>query len=181
MANSGDRASIQVRLEALRREPVVSLAQVRRLLHALRDLDSTHPGHQLSALVHAAIAESQVSTAAWLLDRVERILAAAEEAPVEELARRVARDEDFRRISRFVRRSQAQFGALAEDGTARIPYVDVGSYTRQGRPVRGYSRYVGYEHLRALPGLTDRPEVVQQVIRCLIDGRHRRHQPPGPS
>ena len=177
MANSGDRAAIQVRLEALRREPVVSLAQVRRLLHAL---DSTHPGHQLSALVHAAIAESQVSTAAWLLDHVERVLGRADPAPVQELARLVARDEDFRRINRFVRTSHARFGALTGSGE-EIPYVEVGPHERQRRPVRGYSRYVGYEHLRVLPGLTDRAEVVQQVIRCLIDGRHRRHHPLGPS
>ena len=152
-----DEAALRARLEAFQREPVVSLASVRRLHAALGDLTSIRPDLRLLATIQAAFAESQASTAAWLFDRVERVLEQSGEAPVAELARLIARDDIFVRISRFMRRSRAQFGALAEDGTARIPYVDVGSYPRQGRPVRGYSRYVGYEHLRALPALQTVP------------------------
>lgn len=168
-----DEAALRAWLEALRREPVVSLASVRRLHLLLRDLTNAKPELRLIAAVQAAIAESQLSTAGWLLDRVERVLDGMEVAPVVERAGLIARDEDFRRISRLIRRSRAQFGALSGDGE-EIPFVEVGPHVRQGRPVRGYSRYVGYEHLRALPGLVERPEAVQQVIRCLIDGRHRR-------
>ena len=168
-----DEAALRAHLEAFQREPVVSLASVRRLHAALGALTSIRPDRRLLATIQAAIAESQASTAAWLFDRVERVLEQSGPAPVAELARLVARDDIFVRISRFIRRSRAQFGALTANGDV-LPHVDVGPHLRQGRPVRGYSRYVGYEHLRGLPGLATRPAVVQRVVRCLVDGEHRR-------
>jgi len=161
-------------LEAAQREPVISLASIRRLQRTIRDLNHGNSTRQLLVVAHAVLLEAQASTAGWLLDRVERVVAEVGDAPVEELTRQVARDWDFRRVSRSMRHSKAQWGALAGDGE-EIPHVDVGPHVRQGRPVRGYSRYVGYEHLRGLPGLAGRPQVVQQVVRCLIEGRHRRH------
>ena len=173
MTRERDEAVLHQRLEALRQEPVVSLASVRRLQRLVRDLGHVRPERHLLAAAQAMLLECQAWSAARLLDLVERVLAEAGDASVRDLARLVARDWDFLRVSRSMRHSQARWGALTHDGE-EIPYVEVGAYTRQGRPVRGYLRYVGYEHLRGLPGLAERPPAVQQVIRCLIDGENLR-------
>lgn len=174
-------AALQAHLAAIQHEPVVSLASVRRLHRLLDQLRNADPVTRSAAHIETALLEVQASAASRLLDRVERILVDAKPGTVEELAQRVARDDVFKLISRNMRRTRALFDALRPDVNERVPFVDVGAYTRQGRPVRGYSRYVGYVHLKGLAGLADRPVLVQEIIRCLIEGRHRRAGPsPGP-
>lgn len=167
-------AAVQTHLEDLKHEPVVSLVRTRHLHRLLRDLQSTNPVVEGIAYIESTMFEVLVFDARWLLDRVERVLEGAGPGDVADLARQVTRDYEFQRISRIMRRTRASFDAFRPELDERIPIVDVPAYTRQGRPVRGYSRYVGYVHLKGLPGLAERPEVVQQVIGCIIDGSHFR-------
>ena len=167
-------AAVRAHLEALKREPVVSLAKTRHLDRLLRDLQSTNPTVEGIAHIESAMFEVLAFDAHRLLDRIERVLEGAGPGAVEDLAQRVARDFEFQRINRIMRRTRAAFDAFRPEVDERVPIVDVAAYTRQGRPVRRYSRYVGYVHLKGMPDLGRHPEVVQQVIRHLTDGNHRR-------
>ena len=168
-------AAVQAHLEALKREPVVSLRAARHLHRLLRDLQSTNPTVEGIAYIESAMFEILVFDAHRLLDQVERVVQDAGPGDVQGLARQVTRDCEFQRINRIMRRTRASFDALREDVEDRIPLVEVSAHIRDGRPVRMYARNVGFVHLKGMPGLGRTPEIVQEIVRCLIEGRHRRH------
>lgn len=80
------------------------------------------------------------------------------------LVRWLADRPAFWRRSREARYWFAQFNEIHE--------VDVSSYMRAGRQVSGYVRFLGNEHLLALP-VDDYPPAVGEVLCLIAEGAHR--------
>jgi hypothetical protein len=148
----------------LKSQKVVPL---RRLL-CLRQLDaslcSEDPVQQFLASLETELLGYTRFLESLLLDRVEKPCLEANGDSVEDQARQVGADYEFRRLNRSLRL------ARLVNRHESIPQVYVRAHIRRGGRVRETWRLVGFEHLAEL-NLAGRSKAAVEVIRWLFAHR----------
>ncbi len=156
----------------LRAERVVSLTRIQRITRVAEQMGSEDPAQALLGALDAAFEESTMAFEGLLMDHVERLARDQPGASVEDVAWYVARSTAFRRVNRVLRGIRGSL-VTRESGAGPVQVVEIPAHTRSGRPVAFHTRYVGQGHLEGIV-TTGRPEIVRDVLRCIIDGQHHR-------